>query len=144
MTTSKDKHASLGQAATQWPPTSVLEPADGHLWIPRVAFDFHEVVVSFLRQFAVVANQLYPGANINPDTAKFYHPGFDPEVAMSPLEFERAFYDFAALSQGGYGDLPVIAGVKEQMEQIRKAGIGIQILTYVPGANDLSSRTGCR
>lgn len=121
-------------ATNNWPPQSVLEPGDGHLWVPTVAFDFHEVVVSYLEGFATFVNLSYPGANMNPATARFYHPGYDPEVGLSPVEFERAFATFAMAAPGGYGSLPAIGNIKEQMQRIRDAGIRIKILTWVPGA----------
>ncbi|KAJ8135770.1 hypothetical protein OY671_011017, partial [Metschnikowia pulcherrima] len=62
-----------------WPPKSVLEPGASHKWVPVVAFDFHEVVVSFMEQFARVANASYPGANSDASKAGFYHFGYDPE-----------------------------------------------------------------
>lgn len=125
---------TTNKAATNWPPQSVLEHGDGHLWMPTVAFDFHEVIVSFLEGFATFVNLSYPGANMNPATAKFYHPGYDPEVGINPVEFERAFATFAMAAPGGYGSLPVIGNIREQMQKIRDAGIRIKILTWVPGA----------
>lgn len=136
MTTSKKAVPQLSQPRN-WPPKSVLEPGDSHKWAPVVAFDFHEVIVSFLSQFAVVANASYPGANMKPATAGFYNFGYDPEVGINPVEFQHLFKTFCMLSSGGYGDLPLIAGIKETMEEIRAAGIGITILTWVPGATDV-------
>jgi hypothetical protein len=123
--------------ATNWPPKSVLEPGGRHKWENTVAFDFHEVIVSFMAQFAKVLNSLYPGANLDPSRLEYYHPGFDPKVNIGPQEFERAFNFFVELSKGGYGDLPLIPGMKEALERIKGAGIGIQIVTYVPGFADL-------
>lgn len=120
-----------------WPPKSVLSPGESHKWAPTVAFDFHEVIVSFLEQFAVVANASYPNANLNPSKGGFYNFGFDPEVAINPIEFQHLFKNFCMLANGGYGQLPLIPGVKEQMEKIKAAGIGITILTWVPGATDV-------
>jgi len=139
MSTSKTAVSARKRRTTprNWPPTSVLEPGESHKWAPVVAFDFHEVVVSFLKQFAVVANRSYPTAKMAPETAKFYHPGYDPEVGINPIEFQHLFKTFCMLSPGGYGDLPLIEGIKEQMEAIRAAGIGIVILTWVPGATDV-------
>lgn len=136
MSTSKKAVPQLSKPRN-WPPRSVLEPGASHKWAPTVAFDFHEVVVSFMEQFALVANASYPGANLVPAKAGFYNFGFDPEVAINPVEFQHLFKHFCMLATGGYGDLPMIAGIKEQMEAIRAAGINIVILTWVPGATDV-------
>ncbi|CAN5671399.1 hypothetical protein BH10CYA1_BH10CYA1_42180 [soil metagenome] len=136
MSTSKKAVPQLSKPRN-WPPKSVLEPGASHKWAPVVAFDLHEVVVSFMEQFAVVANASYPGANLVPSKAGFYNIGYNPDVAINPMEFQHLFKHFCMLASGGYGDLPLIAGVKEQMEAIRAAGIGITILTWVPGATDV-------
>lgn len=136
MSTTKKAVTRLSQPRN-WPPKSVLEPGESHKWAPVVAFDFHEVVVSFLSQFAVVANASYPNANLKPATTGFYNFGFDPEVAINPVEFQHLFKHFCMLSSGGYGDLPLIPGIKETMEKIKAAGINITILTWVPGATDV-------
>jgi hypothetical protein len=120
-----------------WPPKSVLEPGENHKWAPTVGFDFHEVIVSFFYQFALVANASYPNVNLNPSKAQFYKLGYDPNVAINQIEFNHLFKQFCMLSPGGYGDLPLIEGIREIMEEIKAAGIGITILTWVPGATDI-------
>ncbi|MBS2002684.1 MAG: hypothetical protein JST44_14335 [Cyanobacteria bacterium SZAS LIN-5] len=137
MSTSRKKAGPQLSKPRNWPPKSVLEPGTSHKWVPVVAFDFHEVVVSFMEQFARVANASYPGANLDASKAGFYNFGYDPEVGINPVEFQHLFKHFCMLSSGGYGDLPMIPGIKEQMEAIKAAGIGITILTWVPGATDV-------
>jgi hypothetical protein len=139
MSNSKTAVTRTRTAPRNWPPTSVLTPGEGHMWMPKVAFDLHEVIVSFLQQFASFANQVHPDANMKPKTARFYDPGFDPEVNITPVEWQHLFKTFCMLAPGGYGDLPLIPGVIEQMEKIKAAGIGIEIWTWVPGASSVVS-----
>ena len=144
MSTSRSavKSTPRSTAARNWPPKSVLEPGVGHMWRPVVAFDLHEVVVSFLEQFATYANSVYPDANINPRTMHHYDLGYNPEINISPVEWGQLFKTFCMLSPGGYGDLPIVKGIIEQMNKIKAAGIGIEIWTWVPGATSVVSDDG--
>lgn len=126
-------------STSNWPPNSILEPGEGHRWVPTVAFDLHEVIVSFMAQFAEYANTVYPDANLNPAKSRFYDPGYDPEVNISPIEWNHLFSTFCMLAPGGYGDLPIIPGIIEQMNKIKAAGIHIEIWTWVPGATTVTN-----
>lgn len=141
MSTSKQAVTTRSRkpAASNWPPKSILEPGNGHKWVPTVAFDLHEVIVSFMAQFAEYANTVYPDANLKPSAARFYDPGYDPEVNISPIEWNHLFSTFCMLAPGGYGDLPVIPGVIDQLKKIKDAGIHIEIWTWVPGATSVTS-----
>jgi len=118
-----------------WPPESILEPGAYFQWSRKVVFDFHEVCVTWKKHFVDFVNKTY-GRNIDPDQFNFYSMQFDPTVDLGPDEFSEAFNTFVQLSKGGYGDLDAIAGIKEAMEEIVAAGIGIEIWTWTPGAGD--------
>jgi len=128
MNTRKNK-ASL----TAWPPQSVLIPGPNHKWRREVVFDFHEVCVKWVHRFADFIHRQY-GIKIDPETIQFTNLQYDPSNGLTPEQFNEAFVTFARLSKGGYGDLEAHAGIKETMEQIRAAGIGISIWTWTPGA----------
>lgn len=122
-----------GAKPAGWPPASVLSPKPNHKWTKEVVFDFHEVCVRWLPRFCDFVNRTY-GYNIKPEELSFYNMQFDPSCPLSPEEFNQAFVAFARLSEGGYGTLEPIPGIKETMEQIKAAGIGIKIWTWTPGA----------
>jgi hypothetical protein len=116
-----------------WPPESVLNPGAHMKWSKKVVFDFHQVCTNWTKQFVEFVNRTY-GYNIDPNTTDFYNMQFDPSNPMTPEQFEDAFRTFARLSRGGYGDLEAYPGIKETMEEILAAGIGIEIWTWTPGA----------
>ncbi len=119
-----------------WPPQSVLEPGLHHLWERTVVFDFHEVCVDWFSKFANFVNQTCPGANIDSAKHRYYVAGYDPNIEMTPDQYRDAFFQFARLARGGYGDLEPVPGIKDAMERIVKAGIEIEIWTWTPGAAD--------
>ena len=131
---------SSGSQAICWPPESVLNPGPTHQWARTVVFDLHEVVVKWFDQFAKYVNLTY-GLNVKEDDLTFYSAGFDPGINLSPDQFEKAFASFARLSQGGYGDLAPIQGIREAMQQVRDAGIRIEIWTWTPGALEIRPDT---
>jgi len=118
-----------------WPPESILEPGPFFQWDKKVVFDFHEVCVTWKGAFAEFCNKLY-GRNLDPEQFNFYNMQLDPRVDLTVAEFNDAFNLFVQLAVGGYGDLEPIAGIKEAMDEIKAAGIGIEIWTWTPGAGD--------
>jgi hypothetical protein len=118
-----------------WPPESVVAPGPYFQWSRTVVFDFHEVCVSWKKSFADFVNKLY-GRNIDPEQFNFYNMQLDPSVDLSPDEFNEAFNTFVQLAVGGYGDLDAFDGIKETMDAIKAAGIGIDIWTWTPGSGD--------
>lgn len=146
MTTRKSKKAAgrvqaLPNLMSFWPPYSIINssPDEKQKYVAEVAFDFDEVIASWLGKFAEHAKKMYPQCNIDAERLLYYHPGYDPSVNMTPREFEHCFNSFVPLGRGGYGDLELIGNIKEQMEQITQAGIRIKIVTHVPGASSLTS-----
>lgn len=119
-----------------WPPESVLNPGPDHKWVREVVFDFHEVCVKWVARFTEFVNRCY-GYNIKPEQLRFYHMQFDPRIPLTPEQFNQAFVAFARLSRGGYGDLEAHAGIRQALTQIRKAGIGVSIWTWTPGAAEI-------
>lgn len=144
MTTRKGKTAAasasqaLPNLAAYWPPYSIINASSDEKWTAVVAFDFDEVIASWLDQFAIHVNTMYPHCNMDASRLLYYHPGHDPSVNLTPREFEHAFNSFVPLGKGGYGALKLIGNIKQQMEQIAKAGIRIKIVTHVPGASSLT------
>ena len=122
-----------------WPPYSIVnvEPEDKHA--ACVAFDFDEVIASWLTGFATHVKKMYPHCNIDPDRMLYYHPGYDPSVNLTVREFEHCMESFVPLGRGGYGDIPVIGDIVSQMKQIVAAGIRIKIITHVPGPSSLTA-----
>src|SRR5205814_2803590 len=102
----------------------------------------HEVCVKWVHRFAEFVNATYPGANLKPEQIQFTNLQFDPSNNLTPEQFNEAFVTFARLSKGGYGDLEAHSGIKETMEEIRKAGIGITIWTWTPGAAETKFEGG--
>jgi hypothetical protein len=127
---------ALPRLSDFWPPYSIVNSTEK--FVTTVAFDCDEVIVSWLDQFALHAQKMYPKCNINAKRLLYYHPGYDPTVNMTVREFEHCFTSFVPLAKGGYGDLKLIGNIKEQMEQIVEAGIRIKIVTHVPGASSLT------
>jgi len=144
MTTRKGKTAAvtasqaLPNLAAYWPPYSIINASPDEKWVATVAFDFDEVIASWLDQFAIHAKKMYPHSNLDPKRMLYYHPGFDPSVNLTVREFEHCFETFVPLGKGGYGALKLIGDIKSQMETIAKAGIRIKIVTHVPGASSLT------
>jgi hypothetical protein len=128
-------HEKPGAKPTGWPPASVLSPKPDHKWEKKVIFDFHEVCALWLPRFCDFVNRSY-GYNIKPEELSFYHMQFDPSCPLTPAEFNEAFVAFARLAKGGYGDLEPVPGIVEAMNQIKAAGIGIEIWTWTPGATE--------
>jgi len=120
-----------------WPPTSVVAPGPNFKWSRKVVFDFHEVIVKWVEQFTNFINLTY-GYNIKPSSSRFYNMQFDPELSLTPEQFEEAFQAFARLSEGGYGDLKAHAGIVKAMKDIISPETGlnleIEIWTWTPAA----------
>lgn len=146
MTTRKSKAAAgarvqaLPNLMAYWPPYSIVNANEPH--VACVAFDFDEVIGSFLAGFAKHTKRMYPHCDLDPARMLYYHPGYDPSVNLTVREFEHAWETFTPLAKGGYGDIPVIGNIVEQMKQIRAAGIRIKIITHVPGANSVTPTDG--
>lgn len=119
-------------------PDSIRYPGDGHKWQATVACDFHNVIVDWDHPIADYINKIHPDAKIDPSKHRFYDIGHDPTVAISPREWADLFPEFCA-STPGYRGLPLIEGMREQLWTIKEAGIGIEIMTYVPGVTSILS-----
>lgn len=119
---------------TSWPPAEIL--SCGRTFRKRIGLDLHGTVLDFDGPFGEYLASLYPGASMNPDR-NVYHAGGDPKSNIGYINFERALNKFIAMTKGGYGSLPAIAGAIEQLKRIRAAGIEIEVMTYVPGASDM-------
>ena len=144
MTTRNRKKAAgrlqaLPNLHSYWPPYSIINAAAGEKHVACVAFDFDEVIASWIEKFAAHAKSMYPQSNLDHLRQLYYHPGFDPSVNLTVREFEQCFNTFVPLAKGGYGDLNLIGNIKEQMQQIVDAGIRIKIITHVPGPSSLSA-----
>lgn len=128
----------VAASAPDWPPQTVLNPGPNHKWSREVVFDFHEVVVKWLERFCEFVNQQY-GFNpkLTPEQIRYYRMQFDPNNPLTPEQFEEAFVAFCRLSRGGYGDLQPHDGIKEAMQQIKDAGIKVNIWTWTPGAAEI-------
>lgn len=139
MSTRKSSRAGrtpVAASAPDWPPASVLNPGSSHKWSREVVFDFHEVCVKWTKRFCDFINRCY-GYDIKPEQIRFYNMQFDPSIPLTPEQFDEAFVSFCRLSVGGYGDLESHAGIKETIEQIKAAGIRVQIWTWTPGAAEI-------
>jgi hypothetical protein len=132
------RRQALPNLHAYWPPYSIINTTAGEKHVAVVAFDFDEVIASWITKFAEHAKKMYPQSNLDPARQLYYHPGFDPSVNMTPREFEHCFDTFLPLARGGYGDLELIGDIKSQMQQIADAGIRIKIITHVPGPSSLS------
>jgi hypothetical protein len=119
-------------------PDSIRYPGEGHKWQAKVACDFHNVIVNWDDPIAEFINKIHPDAKIDPSKHRFYDIGNDPTTAISPREWQDLFPEFCA-STPGYGGLPIISGMREQLWEIHEAGIGIEIMTYVPGVASVLS-----
>lgn len=136
-----NKKTSRGSVPTDasWPPASLLSVDEANPWSRTVAFDLHHVIVDWAGQFSAFINDDRRATGrklISPEQMRFYRMGTDPAVDLTQEEFDEYFVTFARLSRGGYGSLKPYPGIKEALEQIRAAGIKIQVFTWVPGAVD--------
>ena len=142
MTTQNRKKAAgslqaLPNLMNFWPPYSIVNADEKHS--PVVAFDFDEVIGSWLKGIAVHAKQMYPHCNLDPDRLLYYHPGYDPSCNLTVREFEHCMETFTPLGRGGFGDIPVIGNIVSQLKTIVEAGIRIKIITHVPGPSSLTA-----
>lgn len=116
-----------------WPPKSVLNPDEGHLWSRTVVFDLHNTLVNWTARFIEFANSHY-GYSMTADDQRFYSFQMDPDNPLSSAEFADLFVAFARRHEGGYGDLEPYAGALETVKAIKKAGIEVKVWTWTPGA----------
>ena len=70
----------------------------------------------------------------------FYHR--DPATGLSREQMGHVFRDLMGKTKGGIGDLEFYAGAIKAIKKARRAGIGIRVLTSVPGALDSSPDAG--
>ncbi|MBK9202053.1 MAG: hypothetical protein IPL73_06385 [Candidatus Obscuribacter sp.] len=123
-------------SATNWPPSSLLRVNDPYFkWSKAVMFDLHGVVFDWESPFQAFASQHY-GFTFNGVQREFYDMARDPNTPISPEQFADVFMEFVKRANGGHGDLSPMAGVIEQMELLKAAGIKVLICTWTPGAAD--------
>ncbi|MBK8219439.1 MAG: hypothetical protein IPK73_00325 [Candidatus Obscuribacter sp.] len=140
MTSTKKKGGSdLALAeitAANWPPSSLTKVKDPYFkWSKTVMFDLHGVVFDWESAFQDFASAHY-GYSFHNVKREFYDMARDPNTPISPDQFSELFVEFVKRAQGGYGDLQPLAGVVEQLELIKQAGINVVICTWTPGASD--------
>lgn len=139
---SKNTRARLSKAGSAvpmgWPPENLLSQKGE--FQRKVVSDLHGPILDFMGRFAEFAGKLY-GVKIDPAKARFYSPGFDNGMNITPHQFSEAFTAFQRLSRGGYGDLKPLPGIADAFKRIRKEGIQIEIWTWVPGVSDYDPDT---
>jgi hypothetical protein len=120
--------------ASDWPPSSILNPPANFQWSRILLTDLHGVLFDWEGNFAKFAG--LRGLSFNTQTRRFYDIGRDPSQSITPDQFNELFIEFVRLPDG-YGALLPNLDVIRQYEMIAKAGIKIIIATYTPGATDL-------
>lgn len=132
----------LAQAASKvpggWPPANVL--AQKQMFRRKVIFDLHRVLVDWTERFCEFAGKLY-GVSLDASKIRFYCLGYDVGLAITPEQFNQAFWLFAGLGRGGYDSLKPMPYAVDTFKRVREAGIACEIWTYVPGATDYDRET---
>jgi phosphoglycolate phosphatase-like HAD superfamily hydrolase len=103
------------------------------LWSRTVVFDLHQVLVNWLDRYVEFVNAQM-GYSITTGKQPFYYLHMNPEVPLTFEEHVALFDAFARRHEGGYGDLEIYDGVIEGIKTLRKAGIGVRVWTWTPGA----------
>lgn len=133
---------SLQQRAARvplgWPPANLLGLREE--LVKKVVFDLHGPILDWSKAFCEVASSIYK-VQLDPAKVKHYNMGYDTGFPLSPKEFNALFPVFARLAQGGYGSLELKPGIVETLNQIRAAGIAVEIWTWVPGAGEHNHET---
>jgi hypothetical protein len=121
-----------------WPPANLLGQREE--FVKKVVFDLHGPILDWSKAFCQVAESLH-GVKLDPAKVRYYNMGHDAGFPLSPQQFNQVFPMFARLARGGYGALELRPGIVETLNQIRAAGIGIEIWTWVPGAAEHNHET---
>lgn len=121
-----------------WPPANLI--AQKREFDRTVVFDLHGPIVDWSGRFCEYAS-IKLGRNIDASKMVHYCSGYDAGMPITPREFFELFWAFAALSNGGYDSLKAQPHAVESIHKIQKAGIKVQIWTYVPGPSDADSDT---
>lgn len=141
-TTKRKPNSRLTKAASLvpmgWPPENLIEQKKE--FDRTVVFDLHGPIVDWATRFCQFASNKLK-RTIDPSKMRHYCTGYDAGMPITPREFFELFWAFAGLSVGGYDALPEQPGAIKAIHAIQKAGIKVQIWTYVPGASDADSDT---
>jgi len=121
-----------------WPPANLLSQKEA--FRKKVVFDLHGPLLDWSTAFCEVAGGMY-GVKLDPAQVRHYNMGMDEGFPLSPKEFNAVFPVFARLARGGYGALAIKPGMVEALNQIRAAGISVEIWTWVPGAAEHNHET---
>ncbi len=142
MSTSKKSNARLAKAASLvplgWPPANLLEQKNE--FDRKVVFDLHGPIVDWTTRFYEFASELYERP-IDISKMRIYCGAYAANIPITPVEFNKAFWAFARLSRGGYDALNAQPHAVDAIHAIQKAGIKVEIWTYVPGSTDYDSDT---
>jgi hypothetical protein len=133
----RSANKATAASKTLWLPDSIKDVLSDEKWANEVIFDLHETILNWGAPIAILAKQMYPHSNYDPNKMGFYNAGFDPGCTLSSYEWEMVLIQ--ALTHGLYGQLPLVdKDTAAQMWRIAKSGTRCRILTHVPGASDVS------
>jgi hypothetical protein len=119
-----------------WPTPNLLKQPERPTFRRRVVTDLHGPILDYMRAVCNVAKH-HLGIDLDPNKAVHYMAGYDASFGITPAEFASLFGIVARLKgKDGYGGLEVRPGVAEAFQEIRKAGIAVEVWTWVPGATE--------
>ena len=117
-------------------PANLVHQAKG-FWERRVVCDLHGVIAEWRKPFCSFASRTL-GREIDPNATSLYNFCYDRRTGISPVQMNELFTQFARLGTGGYGELQPDLKVIEGLKAIAASGVDVQIITWTPGASEIS------